>query len=113
MVKQIFGNHINITFNISGVGDNLTKLINPVNAIAKKHNAQLNLFQNKSSYKTDKNGNIMSPQLGNSGGTITFHSHSCDINEAADELVVYLQSIGLRLNEVYQYNETTRELIKL
>lgn len=95
MKISTYKNRIAITFNLSGIGNEMTNKYNAVCKISSKHNAQQMLFENKSNWKRDKNGVIIEAQLGNIGGTITFHSHSCDINTASNEMIEYLKSIGL------------------
>lgn len=112
MRKEVYRNHINITFNVIGKGNSLIESINSIYEIAKRNKAQSNLFENRSSWKHDTNGDIVGETIGNIGGTITFHNHSCDIVAATNELTAALQSFGINEGEVYDYNETTRELIK-
>lgn len=93
MKISTYDNRTTVTFNIQGIGSRLAEKINPVYKITDKHNAQVMLFSNVSPWKYDKKGNIIGEQLGDTGGTITFHSHSCEHSEAANELVTYLKSL--------------------
>jgi hypothetical protein len=95
MKISTYENRILVTFNILGVGNELSHKYNNVCEISSKYDAQQMLFQNVSNWKRDKNGEIIQSQMGNIGGTVTFHSHSCDINTASNELIQYLKSIGL------------------
>lgn len=100
MTTTTFRNRINVTFNIIGKGEQHIDNINKVQKIASNHNAQVNLFNNKSSLKFDTKGNVIGEQMGNIGGTITFHKEDCDHKAAAEELISFLKSLGL-VNENY------------
>lgn len=88
------GNRTNVTFNVSGEHNELATLLNKITAIERKYNAQSNIYSNKSSLVFDKKGDLIGTAIGNSGGTITFHSHSCNHEEAAKELENLLNSVG-------------------
>lgn len=100
MKITIADNRTNVTFTLQSIGNSLTEKSNQIHAICKRFNAQENLFNNRSSFKTDKHGNAISPQLGSIGGTVTFHSHSCDHITAANELVLLLESFGVPVSEI-------------
>jgi hypothetical protein len=82
-----FENRSNVTLNISGYGDEYVIMCNKVTAICRKYNAQENIYNNASHLKYDKEGNVIGFTNGNSGGTITFHSHSCEPKKAVEELL--------------------------
>lgn len=86
-------NRTNVTFNIGGNHNEYVELFNKVVAIERKHNAQSNLYSNKSSLVFDKKGNVIGLTDGNTGGTVTFHSHSCNHIDAANELGELLNSV--------------------
>lgn len=98
-------NRTNITFNVIDFGNLFTDKMNQIHFIAKKHNAQVNVYSNASHLKFDKNSNIIGFDFGNAGGSITFHSHSCDHESAASELISLLESYGYK-------NEKFEEVIK-
>lgn len=86
-------NRSKVTFNIGGNHNDYVELFNKVVAIERKHNAQSTFYSNKSSLVFDKNANVIGLTDGNSGGTVTFHGHSCTPKEASHELVELLKSI--------------------
>jgi hypothetical protein len=86
-------NRSKVTFNIGGNHNDYVELFNKVVAIERKHNAQSTIYSNKSSLVFDKNANLIGLTDGNSGGTVTFHSHSCSAKEAAIELIELLESV--------------------
>lgn len=67
-------NHSTVGINIVGIGNDYTKLFNKVDAICKKHNAQDGMYEKSTNDNRE------------SGGAITFHSHSCNPKEAVEEL---------------------------
>ena len=86
-------NRSKVTFNIGGNHNDYAELFNKVVAIERKHNAQSTIYGNKSSLVFDKSANLIALTDGNSGGTVTFHSHSCSAKEAAIELIELLESV--------------------
>lgn len=80
-------NRSKVTFNIGGNHIDYVELFNKIVAIEKKYNAQSTIYCNKNSLVFDKNANVIG------GGTVTFHSHSCNPKEAANELVKLLESV--------------------
>lgn len=87
-----FDNRSNINFNIGGNHTDYVTLHNKVTSIASKYNAQTNIYSNKSSLVFDNKANVIGLTDGNSGGTITFHSHSCSPKDAVLELENLLKS---------------------
>ncbi len=94
MKISTYDNRTAVTFNIEAFGDEFVMKSNAVKQISKKHNAQYMLFGNRSHLKQNLKGEFIGYDLGNSGGTITFHSHSCDHKQAAQELIDLLISWG-------------------
>lgn len=92
MEIKSYDNRTCVTFNVTGYGSEFALRYNAVTAIAKKHNAQQMLFTNKNYFTTNSKGNYSGDSFGDSGGTITFHSHSCNHKEAAQELITLLES---------------------
>jgi len=84
-----FENRSNVTFNIGGSHNDYVELFNKIVAIERKYNAQSNIYSNRSSLIFDDK-EVIGLTDGNSGGTITFHSHSCDHKAAAAELETLL-----------------------
>ena len=82
-----FENRSNVTLNISGYSNEYVEICNKVTAICRKYNAQKNIYNNTSHLKYDRQGNVIGFNNGNSGGTITFHSHSCEPKKAVEELL--------------------------
>jgi len=80
-------NRSNVGINITGKGNEFVALCNKVTALCKKHNAQENLTTKASHLERNKMGEIVGYSNGNCGGTITFHSHSCDPEIAVKELL--------------------------
>lgn len=102
-------NKTTVTFTVMSFGNTHVDQINTINNISKKYNAQVMLFNNISHLKLNKHGNLIGFQIGSTGGTITFHSHSCDHNSASFELIGYLESLGYK-NEKFQEVEKTHRL---
>lgn len=74
--------------------------VNAIHSIIAKYNAQNGLLTNRfgGSLSNDRSHYIKKgPTV---GGAVTFHSHSCDIAAASQELIDFLESAGLR-NEKY------------
>lgn len=103
-----YNNRTCVTFNLTGVGAALIHKENKVTEICRKHNAQDMLFENISPYKKNRLGEIIGAQLGNTGGTVTFHSHSCNHVDAANELIEYLVSIGHTARYFIEVEKTHR-----
>jgi hypothetical protein len=82
-----YENRSNICVQIMGEHNEYVACLNAIHKIAKKHNAQENIYENTPPQKTDRLGNIIALAKGNAGGTITFHSHSCSPKEAAQEII--------------------------
>lgn len=81
-----YPNRICVTLNIHGPRNDFVNACNKVSDICKKHNAQEHLFCNESHLVHDRNGDVVGFKNGNSGGTITFHVHSCVPENAFNEL---------------------------
>lgn len=105
--------NVSVTFNISGLGNELIKRVNEVNALAKKHNAQKNIFENKSPFRTTYNPKtvqeITTARIGDYGGTITFHDHSCKPYEAYQELIELLEPYAEGIEYWEEVRKTHRE----
>ena len=82
-----FENRSKVCIQVQGEHNEYVTAINAIHAIAKKYNVQDMLFENRSSLIYNKLGNAIGFTHGNTGGTITFHSHSCNPKEAAQELI--------------------------
>jgi hypothetical protein len=101
-MKTTFSNNrTSVTFTVNGFGNELIKQMNEINTISNKYNAQVNLFNNKPAFKSNVDGKLLAPQFGSSGGTITFHEHSCEHVKAAMELIELLESYGY-VNEYFE-----------
>ena len=87
-------NRSTVTFTVQGHHNELTKLLNKIDRLRKAHNAQVTIFCNEDSLKYNKRGDVVEVGVGNEGGSITFHSHSCNPKEAASELVKLLHSVN-------------------
>lgn len=112
MVILTATNRTNVTFNIQGFGSELIKKLNAISAISIRYNAQVNVFENKASYtfrESTTGENLARPEWGNTGGTITFHSHSCDHATAAIELIDLLISFGLEPQYFKEVIKTHRD----
>ena len=84
-------NHSNVCFNFYGFGNDHVIFSNAITAFCKKYNGQDNLYVNVYSFKYDRTSRILGPQMGNTGGTVTFHGHSC---AHVDVMKEFLQLIG-------------------
>ncbi|MDR0872244.1 MAG: hypothetical protein LBN27_02095 [Prevotellaceae bacterium] len=82
-----FDNRSNVTLHVTGEHNAYVTALNAIHAICKKHNAQENIYENRSALKSNRLGNVIDLTHGSSGGTVTFHSHSCDPKAAVQELV--------------------------
>jgi hypothetical protein len=80
-------NRSNVTLNILGYGNEHVEICNKITAICRKYNAQQNIYSNTSHLIFNKRGDVIGFANGNSGGTITFHSHSCEPQKAVEELL--------------------------
>lgn len=93
-----YNNRTLVTFNIEAKGNAFVDMSNQITALARKHNAQSMLFENKPAFIFGKlpNGETgCAASMGNEGGTITFHSHSCNHSAASQELINLLLSFGV------------------
>ena len=97
-----FNNRTSVTFTLTGVGAEHVRNVNKVYEIAGKHKAQCALFQNTAPYKYSSKGELFGEQLGSHGGTITFHSHSCDHTSAGRAIAETLAKLGLTISGEYQ-----------
>lgn len=95
MKISTYNNRTAVTFNLVAFGNDFVIKSNQITHLSKKYNAQEMLFSNQSHLKFDNKGNIIGYNSGNSGGTITFHSHSCNHQEASQELINLLLSFGM------------------
>ena len=89
-----FDNRSKVTFNVSGNHNDYVSILNQISIIERKHNAQSMIYKNRNSLIFDKNGKVKGLKNGDSGGTITFHSHSCNPKKATKELVELLESVN-------------------
>lgn len=89
-----FENRTKVSFDFSGNHSDYVTLANQITEIERKHTAQSTLYSNSSSLVIDNKVNVIGLTDGKSGGTITFHSHSCDPKEAASELISLLESVS-------------------
>ncbi len=89
-------NRISVTF----TAKNDTTILNKINEIVKKYNAQDNLYNNEIGAKTLSHDRTHFIDNKGIGGTVTFHSHSCDHAVASKELIALLESQGL-VNELF------------
>lgn len=90
-----YSNRIAITFKIGN------EYANEISRICKKYNAQDGLYDNQIASTTLSHDRSHWIKGGEPiiGGTITFHSHSCDPLIATLELITFLKSKGLVINE--------------
>lgn len=94
MKISTYSNRTLVTFNVVAYGEEFTRQRNEIYRLCKRYNAQEMLFANRSCIRYNTKGEAIGYTTGNSGGTITFHSHSCDHAAAAAELVALLRSFG-------------------
>lgn len=93
MKISTYDNRTCVTFNVIEKGGKQIEFLNKIHKITSRHNAQQMLFDNVSPWKYDKKGNLIGEQFGDTGGTVTFHSHSCNHMDAANELIDFLKTI--------------------
>jgi hypothetical protein len=109
MKTTLFGNRTCVTFTFQLKGSNHVRLSNKITEICIKYNAQQHIYSNVSPYRYDKRGNVIGEQLGSSGGTVTFHSHSCNHRKAAAELIELMEANGLKNSFFEEVIRTHRE----
>lgn len=91
---EYFENRTKVSFDFSGNHNDYVTLANQITEIERKHTAQSTLYRNRSSLVFDNKGNVIGLTDGKSGGTVTFHSHSCDTEKSSNELISLLQSVS-------------------
>ena len=85
-------NRSTVTFNVEGHHNELLTLMNKIFRLSREHNAQETIYCNQDSLKYDKKGDVIGLCVGNEGGSITFHAHSCNPKQAAYQLLKLLHS---------------------
>jgi len=88
--KESFENRTIFNITVSGKHDEYVTALNKITAFGKKYNAQEALYENKSSLRFNKNGDVIGLTNGHTSGNIIFHSHSCDHFKVADEFVKFI-----------------------
>lgn len=87
-------NNVTVNVTLKEFGSKLISQSNEINSFCRKYNAQDNIYEKVSPLKTNKAGEITGYQQGRKEGSVTFHSHSCDIIKASNEFIELLNSFG-------------------
>jgi hypothetical protein len=108
MVRTYYPNRTNLTFCLTAYGNEGVEIFNKVMHLAKKYNAQINIFDNAPFHKfTQINGVPKAyAQWGSFGGTVTFHADKCDHDKGADDLIAL---IGQKVTEYIEVVKTHRD----
>ena len=101
-------NRVSISFEISLSGNDFVNTLNNINSICNKYNAQKNIYQNKSPWTKDSEGNDIS-QIGSFGGAVTFHSHSCDPMQDYKVLFKYISHLAHNIEYEKEVETTHRK----
>lgn len=89
-------NRVTVSFKVSLFGNDCVNTLNNIDSICKTYNAQSNIYNNKSPWIKDGNGNDIA-QIGSFGGAVTFHSHSCDPMQAYKVLFNYISHLAYNI----------------